>query len=176
VLIGSDLTLEEARLVLEFAKNELGGASVFHFGTPGVFTSQDDGDADRILKRKSKTSNLHGMEKLGILPYRSIPETIDNVVIFRGGKALVPDLAKARVFAVGVFQTEEVEGYSVVIPGLPYTEKTGTIINSQGMEQKLNRAVQPRGMSKPLSDFVMLWKNTDLQAEWAQREKPALVG
>src|SRR5690606_3377784 len=60
VLVGSDLPQEELKLIQEFVPKHAAGATISHFGTPGIKSAADDGDADRILKRKSKTSNLHG--------------------------------------------------------------------------------------------------------------------
>jgi len=75
VLLGTDLTQEEGKLVIEMAKTKLGDAPVFHFGTQGVSTAAQDDAADPLLKRKSKTSNLHGIEKLGVAPFpRCRPE------------------------------------------------------------------------------------------------------
>ena len=46
VLVGSDLTLEEGKLLQDFIPKHFSGASVFHFGTPGVISAADDADED----------------------------------------------------------------------------------------------------------------------------------
>src|SRR5690606_33052549 len=61
VLVGSDLTQEEAKLLQDFVPKTFPGATLQHFGTPGITSPAQDDDADKILKRKSKTSNLHGL-------------------------------------------------------------------------------------------------------------------
>lgn len=157
VLIGSDLTLEEAKLIQDFAKERLGGAPVSHFGTPGVPTSKDDDTLDGILKRKSKTSNLHGMEKLGIHPFKGIDPTTQVTFVFRGGRAKLPDLGKTPAIGFGVFFQPEAASFQAILPGPAFSEKDGTIVNFQGTEQKLNRAVLPSGDVKTLSEALMLW-------------------
>jgi NADH-quinone oxidoreductase subunit G len=160
VLVGSDLTQEEAKLLMDFAPKHFGGASVFHFGTPGIRSAADDADADKILKRKSKTSNLHGLEKLGIKGFDSLPSGTQAVVVFRGGRAVLPELSGVTTVGVGVFAKNEAEKFAAVLPGATFAEKDGTIVNFQGKEQKLKRAIVPPGQSKLLSEILMLWANS----------------
>jgi NADH-quinone oxidoreductase subunit G len=160
VLVGSDLTQEEAKLLMDFAPKHLGGAPVFHFGTPGLKTAADDADEDKILKRKSKTSNLHGVEKLGIKGFDSLPSGTQAVLVFRGGRAVLPDLGGTTTVGVGVFMKDEAAKFAAVLPGATFAEKDGTIVNFQGKEQKLKRAIVPPGQSKLLSEVLMLWANS----------------
>jgi NADH-quinone oxidoreductase subunit G len=51
VLVGSDLTQEEGKLLQEAAPQAFPGASLYHFGTTGVKTAGDDADSDKLLKR-----------------------------------------------------------------------------------------------------------------------------
>ena len=159
VLVGSDLTNEEISLLQEFLPKNLSGAEMLHFGTSGVTTTADDAAADRLLKRKSKTSNLHGVEKLGVKPLKSIPEGTDAVLVVRGGRAELPTLPQVKVVGVGVFEKQEAAQFSVVLPGTAFAEKDGTIVNFQGTEQKLRRAIVPAGKSKALSEILMMWIN-----------------
>ena len=63
ILVGSDLTQEEAKSIQDFFAKALPGSTLFHFGTPGIGSVAADAPADKILKRKSKTSNLNGLEQ-----------------------------------------------------------------------------------------------------------------
>jgi NADH-quinone oxidoreductase subunit G len=157
VLIGSDLTLEEASSILQFVKLNYSKAEVFHFGTPGILSSKDDKDEDKILRRLSKTSNLLGLEKLGIKGTDKVSNGTKAVLVFRGGRAVLPALGKHPVVGVGVFTQTEAAEFSAVLPGLTFAEKDGTIVNSAGLEQKLVRAIAPQGDSKPVSEILMLW-------------------
>ncbi len=159
VLVGSDLTNEEASLLLQFIPKHLKDASIHHFGTPGIRSAADDAPADKILKRKSKTSNLHGLEKLGIKGFDSLPSGTQAVLVFRGGRATLPELKGVTKVGVGVFQKPEVEDYLAILPGATFAEKDGTVTNFEGREQKFKRAIIPPGQSKYLSEVLMMWAN-----------------
>lgn len=159
VLVGSDLTQEEASLLQQFLPKHFPNSSIFHFGTPGVIASQDDADADKILKRKSKTSNLHGLEKLGFKGFDKLPAGTQAVVVFRGGRAVLPDLSGIETVGVGVFMKDQAEKFSAVLPGTSFAEKDGTVINFQGKEQRFKRAILPPGQCKSLSEILMIWAN-----------------
>ena len=162
VLLGSDLTQEEAKLLQEFTSKSFPGSSLFHFGTPGVTSAAQDAPADRLLKRKSKTANLHGLEKLGIRGFESLPSGTNGVLVVRGGRAVLPKLDGAStVVGVGVFTGSEVEAMAVVLPGLSFAEKDGTIVNYEGREQRTRRALNPVGQSKALGEILMLWTHSN---------------
>ena len=160
VLVGSDLTTEEALLLLKFVPENIPGAQLFHFGTPGIRSTADDADADKILKRKSKTSNLHGLEKLGIKGFESMPTGTQAALVVRGGRAVLPDLKGVTAVGMGVFNQPQVSAFTSVLPGASFAEKDGTIMNFQGREQKLKRSIIPPGQSKQLSEILMMWVNT----------------
>ena len=159
ILVGSDLTQEEGKLLQAFASKHFGSAPLFHFGTPGIVSSKDDAPADQLLKRKSKTSNLHGLEKLGIQGFEKLPAGIDAVLVFRGGRAILPDLKGVKVVGVGVFNKALADKFEAVLPGATFAEKDGTIVNYEGREQKLKRSIMPPGQSKQLADILKLWSN-----------------
>lgn len=159
VLVGSDLTLEEGKALQQFLPKHLPNAEVFHFGTPGVVSTQDDAPADKILKRKSKTANLHGLEKLGFKGFEKLPSGTEAVLVIRGGRAVLPEFKSIPVVGLGVFKTPEAKKFSAVLPGTSFAEKDGTIVNFDGREQKLRRAIQPPGQCKPLSEILMMWAN-----------------
>src|SRR5476649_2750660 len=131
--MGSDLTQEEGSLLQQFLPKQFPGAPVFHFGTPGIVSTADDAPADKILKRKSKTSNLNGLEKLGLKPFDGFPAGVEAAVVFRGGRATLPDLKGLRtVVGVGVFNKPLVEKFTAVLPGVSFAEKDGTVLNYEG--------------------------------------------
>ncbi len=158
VLIGSDMTQEEAAIVQQFAAKL--GTAALHFGTPGVATAKEDTDIDSLLKRKSKTANLHGLEKLGIAPFTALPNGTQVAVVFRGGRAQLPPITGVDQIGIGVFFAEELTAFSAILPGLSFAEKDGTIVNSQGTEQKLKAAIPPLGMSKALSEVLNGWSGS----------------
>ena len=160
ILIGSDATQEEAKLVQEFAPRHIAGAPVLHFGTPGIKSAADDGDLDGILKRKSKTANLHGLDKLGIKGFEgTLPSGTQAVLVIRGGRAVLPELKGVTAVGIGVFNRPQVANFAAILPGATFAEKSGTIVNFQGKEQKLMMAITPPGSSKLLSEVLMMWAN-----------------
>lgn len=165
VLVGSDLTLEELALLKQFALSFGAGAELTHFGTPGVLSTKDDGAEDALLRRKSKTSNLNGVEKLGIPAFKELSSGVQAVLIVRGGRAVVPALpASTLKVGVGVFLSQEAEAFQAVLPGTTFAEKDGSIVNYQGKEQKFQRSILPVGKSKQLSEILMLWANTQTKS------------
>lgn len=161
ILVASDLTQEEVKLLLEFAPRAYPGSSIFHFGTPGIQSVAGDGPADAFLKRKSKTANLNGIEKLGIKGFDSVPVGTDAILMVRGGRAIIPKLdSSTSVFGIGVFSEKEAEKMKAVLPGTAFSEKDGTVLNYEGREQRFRRAVSPPGQSKQLSEILMLWTHS----------------
>lgn len=161
VLAGSDLTQEEAKLLIEFAPKAFPGSTLLHFGTPGITATTQDAPADTLLKRKSKTSNLNGWEKLGVKGADSIPAGTEAVLVIRGGRAELPNLdGVSTVVAIGVFNESEVAAAKVTLPGTSFSEKDGTIVNYEGREQRLRRSINPVGQSKQLGEILMLWTHS----------------
>ncbi len=158
-LVGSDLTQEELTHIKEYIALQHPGATIQHFGTPGLTSTQQDGALDQILRMKSKTSNLNGAEKLGIAPLMNDTIKADTVVVMSAGRAKLPKINAKRVIAVGVYLEGDASQFDMILPGLAFSEKDGTIVNHQGIEQKLKRAVLPRGKCKSLSEVLMLLTN-----------------
>jgi len=157
-LLGTDLTLEEMSAIQETVNRNHKNAKLLSFGTAGVESSAQDGPQDQILKMKSKTSNLMGAEKLGIQALQGKAKA-DVVVVFRGGRAQLPVIESKKTIGVGVFLEKEVTAFDVILPGLAFTEKDGTVINHQGKEQRLKRAVLPREKCKAIPEVLMLLLN-----------------
>jgi len=63
------------------------------------------------------------------------------------------------VYGVGVFTREEASRFAAVLPGQAFTEKDGTVVNFQGVEQRLARAVSAPKECKSLSETFMMWAN-----------------
>lgn len=158
-LVGSDLTQEEVQTIMEFKAHHFAAAPIFHFGTPGISSVAQDAPVDRILRRKNKTANLNGLEKLGLSGFTEMPNGVDVAWIFRGGRATLPKLDGLATVGMGVFNKQEAKDFDVIFPGLSFAEKDGTIINFQGTEQKFKRAILPLGQSKAMGELLMMWVN-----------------
>lgn len=158
VLLGTDLTVEEIEATKKFVQHNLPNGEIFHFGTPGVSDSSNDADADGLLKRTSKTSNLHGMEKAGIKAFDGKTSGFSGAFVVRGGRAVLPQTNLPTVGA-GVFSTEASKGFEVCLPGAAFAEKEGTVVNFQGKTQSFKRSVNVPGESKQLGEILMLLQN-----------------
>jgi len=159
-LIGSDLTQEEVEVIKGFVNKSFQNAPMFHFGTPNVKTSAQDTDEDKILKRTSKTSNLNGLEKLGLKAFDTVPSGVEYLVIFKGGRAQLPQgVDQFKKVGFGVFFENEKTAFDVIFPGATFLEKSGTVLNYQNKEQKFNRAIPPPKTCKYFSEVFMLWDN-----------------
>jgi NADH-quinone oxidoreductase subunit G len=167
VLVGSDLTQEEAKLLQDFVPKAFPHSSMFHFGTPGITSSAEDVSADKILKRTSKTANLHGLEKLGYKGFTALPQGTEAVLVFRGGRAVLPDLKGLPAVGVGVFKKDQAEKFAAILPGASFAEKEGTIVNYEGREQKFQRSILPVGKSKLLPEILMMWANSKAKSATA---------
>jgi len=156
ILVGSDLTQEEAKSIQDFFAKALPGSLLFHFGTPGIGSVAADAPLDKILKRKSKTSNLNGLEQLGFKGHDG--SVSEAVLVIRGGRAVLPDLkGAATVVGIGVFTQAQAAKFAVTLPGAAFAEKDGTILNYENRAQKLKKAVNPLGQSKQLAEIFSIW-------------------
>ena len=164
-LVGTDLTQEELSLIKEYVANKHPGALIQHFGTSGITESAQDETFDGILRMKSKTANLHGAEALQIAPLKSDSVQADTVVVIRGGRAALPKIQAKRLIGLGVFLEKEAAPFDVILPGLAFTEKTGTVINHQGKAQSFARAILPKGKCKALSEVFMLFTHQKSKVE-----------
>ncbi len=157
-LVGSDLTNEEMSAIRETMGTIAKSAKLMSFGTPGIGTASQDGPADTILKMKSKTANLNGAEKAGFAPVTGAVRA-EVVVVFRGGRAELPKIEASRVYGAGVFLERDRGALTAILPGLSFLEKDGTIVNHQGKEQRLQKAITPRGRCKSTGEMLMLLLN-----------------
>lgn len=158
VLIGSDMTQEEALHVQQFCRDHyMNNAVIRHYGTPGIRSSADDAPADQILKRKSKTANLHGLEKLGIPGLEAMPFDVDAVIVVNGGRATLPTTfhKNVSILGIGVFTKAQAKSFAAVLPGFTFAEKDGTVVNFDGREQRFKRAIFASGQCRLLSDILI---------------------
>lgn len=160
ILVGSDLTQEELTLIQKLAKESFAGAAMYHFGTPGHLNASDDKAEDAILKRTSKTSNLYGADKLGIPGFPGFDKMKSaKWLVITGGRAeLVLPKKPGTLVGIGVFLKPQANMFDLILPGLSYAEKSGTIYNFEGREQKLTKALEPVGQSRSLQEVFQLWK------------------
>ncbi len=183
-LLGADLTQEEATQAQQFLQANYPGSTLWSFGTPGVVESWQDGGEDSFLRRVSKTPNLNGLEKLGIEGFAGLPAGTQAALVIRGSRAVLPALGSLPLVLIAAASQAEVEaavagspaGPSVVVlPGLGFAEKSGTWLNFENREQKLQQAIPPRGQSRALPEILMLLSQSHGAASGNDPQRQALV-
>jgi len=151
LLIGTDATCEEAKVLKQFAQRK--GLSVASFnGTNGVMKSTDDQKLDHLLMMKDKTPNTRGVEETGVVAVPSHQLTSSDLIIYyRAGRAAMPSLVHQKLILWGVWNRHEVEKWmshvELVIPGLSTLEKNGTYINEANIRQEFNRSIVHLGQA-----------------------------
>jgi NADH-quinone oxidoreductase subunit G len=127
-------------------------------GTKNVYrTGQPEGYEDTILIHRDKNPNTRGVDLLfaGAKPLKAL---VDEVVASRvthvialGGAAAtdVSPMSSAKVVTIAAHEGPLVEVASVVLPATSWAEQTGTYVNSKGMRQVSEQALEPQGSSKP---------------------------
>jgi NADH-quinone oxidoreductase subunit G len=152
VIIGTDATNEEAKLLQEqFPKIVSKGKVKFSFNNGFVKNSQENKALDKLLRQSDKTPNTKGLEAQGLKPFDK-NQADDLMVVFRHGRAKLPEISKGSAILWGVFSTEEVEkvqssGVNVMalMPGLSTLEKTGSFMNVDGITQNFKVAIKHKG-------------------------------
>lgn len=160
VLVGSDHTQEEIQSIQKFVSTNLKQSVVYHFGTQGVQKVTDDANEDEILRRKNKTANLNGAEKLGLVGFPGFDklDAPSVTLLFSSGRARIPSGLRGHVVGIGVFDDDVASQFDVVLPSLASLEKDGTVLNFEGREQRFSRAIDPPGNSKAIEEVVALWR------------------
>ena len=102
--------------------------------------------ADKILKRKSKTSNLNGLEKLGYQRLRRLPAGTEAVArVPRRPRGCFRISRASTVVGIGVFTQAQAAKFAAVLPGAAFAEKDGTIVNLRESRAKTQEGRQSAG-------------------------------
>ncbi|HKQ72049.1 MAG TPA: 2Fe-2S iron-sulfur cluster-binding protein [Polyangiaceae bacterium] len=161
-----------------FALVEL--ASKF-IGTTALFTSgKPKGKRDDILIHEDKNPNTLGVKKLApsARPFDQLLEglltgTYTHVIALGTDLPGQPELLEAplsRAAAIVTMASHDgpfVRRASVALPASTWAETEGTYINSRGMAQRSERAIDPKGESRPAWELVALVGRTlGYATEW----------
>ncbi len=143
IVIGSDATNEEAKLLIEEFPKAFPHSKFkfFHYSGYG-----ENKAADKLLRQTDKTPNSMGLKNLNLKAFEknAVDET---VLVFRNGRAKIPEVS-GTVILWGIFSTEEIKHSSNVIallPGLSTLEKSGSFTNVDGITQSFQRAITHKG-------------------------------
>jgi NADH-quinone oxidoreductase subunit G len=149
IVLSAEHSLED-----NWALHELGTKLL---GTEGVFfAARPEGYEDDILIHRDKNSNTRGVRSVAP-EAKPVGELVGHVesgrvthVISLGSTALVVRdiLARATWLSLAAHEGVLPELATVVIPVTSWAEHSGTYVNSRGLRQVSDKALEPQGESK----------------------------
>ncbi|HEX5099708.1 MAG TPA: 2Fe-2S iron-sulfur cluster-binding protein [Polyangiaceae bacterium] len=156
VVLSAEHSLEDNFALLELAKDGLKTSLVFVTGRPA-------GQGDDVLRDPDKNPNTKGVQKLAPQA-RSFADLVKAAgdgalthVLALGSQTPGDAAALAKVKNLVVLSTHKgplTEHAKVVLPAASWAEAEGTFINRNGLIQESERAVAPRGDSRPAFRWV----------------------
>jgi NADH-quinone oxidoreductase subunit G len=155
VLLSAEHSSEDNLAVLELAR-ALGGTQVFMTGRP-------QGSGDNILRHSDKNPNRAGVMALapnaGDLKSLQAAIGAGSVsVLLALGSAIDGDAEAIRgvpLVALSVHDGPIAQAAKVLLPVASWAEAQGSFVNAKGMVQVSQRAVAPRGESRPASRWIL---------------------
>ena len=141
-IISASASCEEGAAFAKLASALGASAPALLFGQPG--------DEDEILIRADKNANRAGLEKLGIKgePAAAVAQA-NAVLVLEALPAHDLDLLGKAAVVLSPSHTKAVDQALVALPAAAYSETSGAFVNFQGIEQKFQPAMPPKGQAKP---------------------------
>jgi NADH-quinone oxidoreductase subunit G len=156
VVLSAEHSLEDNFALLELARDGLKTQNVYVTGRPA-------GQGDAVLRDADKNPNSAGVKKLApaAKPFAELLRAADEGklthVLVLGSQAPVDVSALVKVEHLVLFATHEgpfQQFAEIVLPAASWAEAEGTFVNRQGLTQESERAVTPRGDSRPAFRWV----------------------
>jgi NADH-quinone oxidoreductase subunit G len=175
VVLSAEHSQEDNLAVIWLAREVIGTKHIFVSGRP-------EGYGDEILINSDKNPNSAGVAELAdVAPLRSFPEFEEIVasaklelVISLGSHVPHPSKAPSGARALIALVTHEgpwSEAASVVLPVSSWAESDGTFVNAKGIAQLSEKAISPRGDSRPAWRLVAeLGSALDRTPSWKRAE------
>ncbi|HEY3494513.1 MAG TPA: 2Fe-2S iron-sulfur cluster-binding protein [Polyangiaceae bacterium] len=169
VVLSAEHSQEDNFALLEFARDVLKTNNIFVTGrSPGV--------GDQVLRDADKNPNSNGVKKL-TLAARSYAELVRTAeegklthVVSLGSQAPGDGRALKQIKNLIALATHEgpfTAAAKVILPASSWAEVSGTFVNRQGIAQESDRAITPRGDSRPGFRWVLdLAKALDKPPTW----------
>jgi NADH-quinone oxidoreductase subunit G len=149
VVLSAQHSLED-----NWALRELAGL----VGAKGFYIAgKPEGYEDTILIHRDKNPNTKGVTELapGIKPLQALlgevsTGRVTHVLALGSAAAIdVAPLASAKVITIASHEGPLAAVASVFLPATSWAEQSGTYVNSRGMRQVSEQALQPLGSSRP---------------------------
>ncbi len=162
VVLSAQHSNEDNFALLKLATTFIGTSALYVSGKP-------QGKRDDILMHEDKNPNSAGVKKMAPAA-RPIEDLLEAVLAGRHTHVIAlgsdlpgsPDLLEAplanlsALVTVASHQGPLVRRAQVVLPACTWAEAEGTYVNSRGMSQKSERAIDPKGQSRPAWELIAL--------------------
>jgi NADH-quinone oxidoreductase subunit G len=169
VVLSAEHSQEDNFALLEFAKEVLKTTNIFVSG-------RMPGTGDDVLRDADKNPNSNGVKRL-TLAARSFAELVRTAeegklthVVALGSHAPGDAAALKHVknlIAICSHEGAFANAAKVILPAATWAEVNGTYVNRQGLAQETERAITPRGDSRPGFRWVLeLAKALDHPPAW----------
>ncbi len=149
IVLSAQHSNEDNFALLELASSFIGTTDLFLSGKP-------KGKRDEILMHEDKNPNTAGVKKL------AAGGSSTHVIALGSdlpGAAELLEAPLAKLAALVTIATHDgplVRRAHVALPACTWAEAEGTYVNSRGMAQKSERAIDPKGASQPAWQLVSL--------------------
>jgi len=158
VVLSAEHSLEDNFALLEFARDVLGTSQLF-------FTGRPPGEGDQVLRDPDKNPNTAGVKKLAPqaksfaeFAKAAVDGKFTHAVVLGSQTPVDAVAALAAIKHVIALPTHEgpiASGAKVVLPASSWAEANGTFVNRQGFSQESERAITPRGDSRPAYRWIL---------------------
>jgi NADH-quinone oxidoreductase subunit G len=160
VVLSAQHSNEDNFALLELGRTFIGTKSFFLSGKP-------KGKGDDILMHQDKNPNTAGVRKLApsVRPFEQLLEgvlagTFTHVIALGADLPGAPELIEAPLGKLATLVTVSahdgplVRRAHVALPACTWAEAEGTYVNSRGMAQRSERAIDPKGQARPAWELV----------------------
>ena len=156
VVLSAEHSLEDNFALLELARDGLKTQHVY-------FTGRAPGEGDAVLRDTDKNPNTSGVRKLApqAKPFSDLVRAAEEgklTHVLALGSQTPSDasaLAKIRHLVALSTHTGPLQAHAeIVLPAASWAEAEGSFVNRQGTTQESERAVTPRGDSRPAFRWV----------------------
>jgi NADH-quinone oxidoreductase subunit G len=178
VVYSAQHSLEDNWALRELGKTLIETEQVFWSGAP-------DGYEDEILIHKDKNSNTAGVKQLADLakPFSALVDglasgAIKHVIALGGATPSTKEESEAAEKALGAAETiitiashdgPLTKAAAIVLPASSWAEASGTYVNSKGLRQQSDKAIESQGSSKPAWQQIgLLARALGYEASWTK--------
>jgi NADH-quinone oxidoreductase subunit G len=158
VVLSAEHSLEDNFALFEFARDVLGTSQLF-------FTGRAPGPGDQVLRDPDKNPNTAGVKRLAPQA-RAFSEFAQAAAegkfthaVVLGSQTPTDNLAALKqiknVLALSTHVGPVAASAKVVLPASSWAEVNGTFVNRQGIAQETERAITPRGDSRPAFRWIL---------------------